>query len=626
VAARGQRVMCLVLDTQADAPGDLYRRALLAIPAHTAVLDRCGTIVLVNDAWTAFACNNGAAESATVVAGANYLEVCRHAAGSDEYADRALSGLTAVLNGSLPLFEMEYPCDSGLEQNWFLMTVSPVSAARREGAIVSHANITARKAAERELRLSEQRFRATFDNAAVGIAHVAPDGRWLMANRRLCQIVGYAHEDLLTKSLWDIVHPDDLDADRAQIEVMRAGAAESGRIEQRLLCADGSIVWVVTTLGSVRTPSGAIHYLVAGIEDVSEQKRVEQRQDMLLAELSHRGKNLLGVIQSIAVRSLSDDRTLADAREALVGRLHALANTYEALTSGSFDGALLDVILNKELKSFGDRAHLDGPGIMLTAKATQTVALVAHELATNAAKYGALTVPEGRLTVSWNLTGDESARKLRFDWREEGGPPARQPSRRGFGSTLISRVAGAEFSCEPELIFGEAGFRYRFEAPLARLGAPTIDSPVRRRLKNSFVCSLYDTWARQRPAGGLPRLAGFDWNQFAATGALTIADINPNGDVHFSQVGRALTGRLGRSLDAVQEFAAEDSNSLALVYRRCASSAEPCHELMRIDFGDGDPFTFERLLVPFSAAEGSTPSHVVGIVVFEGSTRQVDGK
>jgi hypothetical protein len=149
---------------------------------------------------------------------------------------------------------------------------------------------------------------------------------------------------------------------------------------------------------------------------------------------------------------------------------------------------------------------------------------------------------------------------------------------------------------------------------------------VRRRLKNSFVCSLYDTWARQRPAGGLPRLAGFDWNQFAATGALTIADINPNGDVHFSQVGRALTGRLGRSLDAVQEFAAEDSNSLALVYRRCASSAEPCHELMRIDFGDGDPFTFERLLVPFSAAEGSTPSHVVGIVVFEGSTRQVDGK
>ncbi len=617
--------MCLAFDAPADSPVDLYRRALLAIPAHTAVLDRWGTILLVNDAWTAFASDNGAADSMAVAAGANYLDICRRAAGSDVYADRALTGLTAVLDGSLPLFEMEYPCDSPREPSWFLMTVSPVSIGNREGAIVSHANITARKAAERNLRLSEERFRATFENAAVGIAHVAADGKWLIANRRLCQILGYTHEDLLTRSLWDIVHPDDLDADHAQVEVMRAGASDSGRIEQRMMCADGSIVWVVTTLGCVRTGSGAIRYLVVGIEDVSEQKRVEQRQDMLLAELSHRGKNLLGVIQSIAARSLSGNRSLAEAREALTGRIHALANTYEALTSGSFDGALLDVILKSELKSFGDRVHLDGPGIMLTAKATQTMALVAHELATNAAKYGALTSPAGRLVVIWNMTGDESARNLRFDWREEDGPPVRQPARRGFGSTLISRVAGAEFGCEPELVYAEAGFRYRFEAPIGRLGAPTVNSPVRRRLKNRFICSLYDTWARQRPAGGLPKLAGFDWNQFAATGALTIADIDPGGEVHFARVGRALTGRLGRSVDAVQEFAAEDSNSLAQVYLRCARSAEPCHELMRIDFGDGDPFTFERLLVPFSAAGGCTPSHVVGIVVFEGNTRSADG-
>jgi PAS domain S-box-containing protein len=601
------------------ASADLCRRALQAIPAHTAVLDRSGSIILVNDAWTAFACSNGADGSPAVAVGANYLDVCRETAAADIYADQALLGISAVLDSSLPLFEMEYPCHGPVEERWFLMTVAPFP--QRDGAIVSHANITARKEAEHKLRLSEERFRATFEYAAVGIAHVAPDGGWFRANRRLCQMIGYAHEDLPGRSFWDIVHPEDRDADDAQVEVMRAGGTDSCRIEQRLLRKDGSVVWVMTTLGCVRTETGAIDYLVVGVEDVSEQKRVEERQQTLLHELSHRGKNLLGVILSIVGRSLSGDRSLAEARDVLIGRLHALANTYETVMTSGFDGALLDVILNNELKSFGDRVQVHGPSIMLTAKATQTIALVAHELATNAAKYGAMSDAGGNLIVAWELAGDET---LRFDWREEGGPPAQQPTRRGFGTTLIAQVAGSEFACKPELSYGESGFRYQFTAPLDRLGAPTLDSPVRRRLKNAFVCSLYDTWARQRPAGGLPQLADFDWNQFAATGALTIAKFDSNGDVQFAQIGRALTERLGRSADEIRDLAAEDTNSLTQVYRRCAQAAEPCHELMRIDFGDGDPLMFERLLVPFSATAGSVPSHVVGIVVFEGTTRPAD--
>ena len=535
----------------------VYRVALKALPAHTAVLDRSGTIILVNDAWTAFARANGG--SSAVTAGANYLDICRQTAAEETQADQAFAGIHAVLDGSVPLFEMEYPCHSPREQRWFLMTVSPLSG--QGGAIVSHANITARKKAEQALRRSEERFRATFDHAAVGIAHVAPEGQWLKANRRLCDIVGYSHEELLAKPFRDIIHTDDLDAYDAHLEVMRAGGSDACRIEQRLLRKDGSTVWVVKTLGCVRKQSGAIDYLVVGVEDVSVQKRVEERQQTLLRELSHRGKNLLAVIVSIAGRSLSGDRPLAEAREALLGRLMALSKNYEALTNGMFDGVLLDVVLRNELESFGGRVRLAGPSVMLTAQATQMIVLVTHELATNAAKYGALSVPGGQLAVSWGLAGEETQGRLTFDWREEGGPPVEVPVRRGFGSMLISQVAGAEFDCQPVLAYEEEGFHYRFEAPLDRLGAALSDTPVRRRLKNAIICALYDTWARQRPFGGLPHMKEFDWSKFAATGALTIANINDKGEVQFAQVGRALIERLGHSVEDIQGWMEEDAKN-----------------------------------------------------------------
>jgi hypothetical protein len=214
----------------------------------------------------------------------------------------------------------------------------------------------------------------------------------------------------------------------------------------------------------------------------------------------------------------------------------------------------------------------------LTVKAAQTFALAAHELMTNAAKYGALSVAGGRLHVSWNVEDSRDERRFRFSWREEGGPKVVAPTRQGFGSTLISRVLGAEFKCAPKLEYCEAGFSYCFEAPLARLGDLQFDSPVRRKLKSEIVSSLYDTWARQRGAGGvLPSLDGFEWSRFAATGALTIASIEEGDSVRFVQVGRALTELLGRSLED-RDIAGEDANSLAEAYRRCAGAGKPCHE------------------------------------------------
>jgi PAS domain S-box-containing protein len=138
--------------------------------------------------------------------------------------------------------------------------------------IPSAIDLTRRQRAEKERCESEARFRATFENAAVGIAHVAPNGAWLSVNRRLCEILGYPQDELLALNFQKITHPEDLEADLAQLDRMIEGATDRYHREKRYLRKDGSIVWVKLTVGSVRTADGAIDYFIAVIEDISERK------------------------------------------------------------------------------------------------------------------------------------------------------------------------------------------------------------------------------------------------------------------------------------------------------------------------------------------------------------------
>jgi PAS domain S-box-containing protein len=130
--------------------------------------------------------------------------------------------------------------------------------------------------AEQSLRVSEERLRATFDNAAVGIAHAAPDGRWLRVNDALCRIFGYPVDELVAKTFQDITHPDDLKAEVAQVELMREGKIDSYDMDKRYLRKDGAIVWGRKTVGCVRKSDGSIDYFVNVVEDVTARKRIEE--------------------------------------------------------------------------------------------------------------------------------------------------------------------------------------------------------------------------------------------------------------------------------------------------------------------------------------------------------------
>ena len=193
----------------------------------------------------------------------------------------------------------------------------------------------------------------------------------------------------------------------------------------------------------------------------------EQRQTLLMRELAHRGKNLLQVIQSIARRSLSGERTLDEAREVFIGRLNALSNTYGTLTEEAAESVHLTNIVSAELQSHGERIYVRGPAISVPAKKAQTLALVIHELATNAAKYGALSVPTGRVEIVWGITNDQ----FFLDWSEIDGPSVEPPRKPGFGSVIITYVIGSELKCEPTLDYQQSGFRYRFDCSLAALTA-----------------------------------------------------------------------------------------------------------------------------------------------------------
>ncbi len=133
-----------------------------------------------------------------------------------------------------------------------------------------------RRRAEEALRESEERFGATFDQAAVGVAQVAPDGRWLRVNQRLCQITGYAEEELLEKTFQDITHPDELDANLEQVRLLLAGEIETYSMEKRYLRKDGSTVWIDLSVSLVRGPSGEPNYFISIIEDISERVRAEE--------------------------------------------------------------------------------------------------------------------------------------------------------------------------------------------------------------------------------------------------------------------------------------------------------------------------------------------------------------
>ena len=203
---------------------------------------------------------------------------------------------------------------------------------------------------------------------------------------------------------------------------------------------------------------------------LQERQRTHERQALLIRELHHRVKNTLATVQALLGATVRSTNSVDQFYRSFSDRIVSLAKTHTLLTEDYWQTASLHEMLRNELGPYDDAATrrivLDGPAVELSADLAVPTGMAIHELTTNAAKYGALSVPNGRVEVAWELKQADGTRKLCLDWTERDGPPVEIPRRKGFGSTLLQRVLTTQCNAEVVFDFDRAGLRFRMQAPL----------------------------------------------------------------------------------------------------------------------------------------------------------------
>ena len=310
-----------------------------------------------------------------------------------------------------------------------------------------------------------RQYRATFENAGVGIAHLTPDIRWLRVNRTFADIVGYSPEELLGMSVQDLTHPDDLEMSAAAIARVRTGKLDGYQLEKRYVRKDGTLVWVHITGTVVRRSDGAVDYWVAVVQDISERRRAEEQVRLLLGEMNHRSKNILALIQAVARQTMSSSPE--HFMDRFTDRIQAIAANQDLLVRTNWRGVEIKPLVEAQLAHFSDlvghRITVDGPALRLSGAAAQAVGMALHELATNAGKYGALSTDAGRVDIVWSLDGDV----LAMLWTERGGPKVTPPVHRGFGTTVMEAMVKQAVHAEVELDYDPSGLTWRMTCPAA---------------------------------------------------------------------------------------------------------------------------------------------------------------
>ncbi len=223
-----------------------------------------------------------------------------------------------------------------------------------------------------------------------------------------------------------------------------------------------------------RLPS-AIQRALKEAAERRERKRAEERTQLLAAELSHRVKNTLATVVAIAQQTFQKTEDFGEFRTAFMGRIEALAEAHGLLLQvqwGDLDlGAVVDAALRPFRRGDGTSIGVRGVPVELPPSQALTVNLILHELATNAAKYGALSIPGGRVDIAWTVLGVDGERRVELEWRESGGPRVSPPQRRGFGSSLIERSLTYEFDGAATLDFAPSGLVCRLTVPLSVKGS-----------------------------------------------------------------------------------------------------------------------------------------------------------
>ncbi|WP_205479241.1 PAS domain-containing sensor histidine kinase [Sphingomonas arenae] len=356
---------------------------------------------------------------------------------------------------------------------WCADTAEPRfdGSGRFLGYVGSVVDIDERREAAEKVRLSEEMLRSVIEQMPVGVAVArVPSGEIFEYNQALEDMLGHPilSEDASTYNRYGGIDEEGNSLPPEAYPLGRAvmfGETVVGD-EMRYRRADGRIIHLLGHASPVIGPTGKPDIAVVTLQDITDRKRAEQHQRLLIDELSHRAKNLLAIIQSVAQQSFKNGSSPAAMVASFEGRLGALAAAHGILTRQRWESAPLRQVICDTItavKADDHRLQLDGPDLMVAPKTGVSIAMAVHELTTNAVKYGSFSNDEGTVSVTWRIEDG----RLKLEWHERGGPPVQPPSKRGFGSRMIERGLAAELGGKVKIDFDPEGVVCRVDAPFA---------------------------------------------------------------------------------------------------------------------------------------------------------------
>ena len=361
------------------------------------------------------------------------------------------------------------PLETLVETPGFAARDEALHAVADEGGVIGRASEN-----EQDLRQAMERQKRSFDLAMS--ASRMGTWRYTLADnicvydenaQRLYGLTEarFLHDEEGARSKF---HPEDMELMwsrvRAALDPRGEGRYE---VEYRVKQFDGSWRWL-SAWGLVEFdgegPDRKPVAITGASRDLTERKEAEAFQRLLLNELNHRVKNTLATVQAITTLTLGSAHDLPSAKESLEQRIVSMGKAHDLLIARSWSGASLCDVVNGTLNVFApDQIDVAGSDVEISSRQTLALSMALHELATNATKYGSLSIPDGRVFVTWTIEDG----RLRLDWEEQGGPPVRLPVDKGFGTRLLERVLVGELGGDMKLDYNPAGVRCTIEAALA---------------------------------------------------------------------------------------------------------------------------------------------------------------
>ncbi len=356
---------------------------------------------------------------------------------------------------------------------WWDVTVTLIRDAdgKPDRLLSVSRDITESRDADLAVRESEARFKTFAQAMPNQVWSATPDGQLDWFNEQVFAYSGLKIADLAGNKWAQMVHPDDI-GPAAEIWSKALEAGKQYQVEFRLRRSDGAWRWHIARALPIKDAAGTITRWIGTNTDIDDQKAAEAQQHLLARELEHRMKNTMAMVGAIANQTFRTAATKEEARTIFDARLRALNQAHDVLVASSWASALMSVVVDGALaahRTSEGRIHVAGPAVVLSAKQALSLSLALHELATNATKYGALSVPGGTIDVSWDCTAPGTDVMLRFTWREYGGPTVSVPSRRGFGSRLIESTLSSDFGTSVKVEYLTQGVVCSFQTRLSDL-------------------------------------------------------------------------------------------------------------------------------------------------------------